>query len=121
MKENKQTYTYLKDHGNDVTYENEVTYTVDSKLGLAEGRGPNDLEKQIEELKKQLQETQGELSCNSPEVKELKKQLADAKIIDSVHQKLNGTLQKRVTELEIDNKKLANEVSDLTERLRKCE
>ena len=32
MKENKQTYTYLKDHGNDVSYENEVTYIVDSKL-----------------------------------------------------------------------------------------
>ena len=98
MKENKQTYTYLKDHGNDVSYENEVTYTVDPKLDLSEGRGPNDLEKQIEDLKKQL---------------------ADARIIDSVHQKLNGTLQKRVTELEIDNKKLANEVSDLTERLHK--
>ena len=127
MKENKQTYTYLKDHGNDVSYENEVTYTVDPKLDLSEFRGPNDLEKQIENLKKQLQETQGELSIikginsNSPEVKELKKQLANAKIIDSVHQKLNGTLQKRVTELEIDNKKLATEVSDLTERLRKCE
>ena len=127
MKENKQTYTYLKDHGNDVSYENEVTYTVDTKLGLSESRGPNDLEKQIEDLKKQLQETQGELSIvkginsNSPEVKELKKQLANAKIIDTVHQKLNGALQKRVTELEIDNKKLATEVSDLTERLRKCE
>ena len=98
MKENKQTYTYLKDHGNDVSYENEVTYTVDTKLGLSESRGPNDLEKQIDELKKQLN---------------------DAKIIDTVHQKLNGTLQKRVTELEIDNKKLAQEVSDLTERLHK--
>ena len=100
MKENKQTYTYLKDHGNDVSYENEVTYIVDSKLDLSEGRGPNDLEKQIENLKKQL---------------------ADARIIDSVHQKLNGSLQKRVKELEVDNKKLATEVSDLTDRLRKCE
>ena len=98
MKENKQTYTYLKDHGNDVSYENEVTYTVDTKLDLSESRGPNDLEKQIDELKKQL---------------------ADARIIDSVHQKINGSLQKRVTELEIDNKKLAQEVSDLTERLHK--
>ena len=100
MKENKQTYTYLKDHGNDVSYENEVTYTVDTKLDLSESRGPNDLEKQIDELKKQLN---------------------NAAIIDSVHQKLNGTLQKRVTELEIDNKKLAKEVNDLKERLCKCE
>ena len=100
MKENKQTYTYLKDHGNDVSYENEVTYTVDPKLDLSEGRGPNDLEKQIEDLKKQL---------------------ADARIIDSVHQKLNGSLQKRVKELEVDNKRLVKEIDDLKERLRKCE
>ena len=100
MKDNKQTYTYLKDHGNDVSYENEVTYTVDPKLDLSEGRGPNDLEKQIEDLKKQL---------------------ADARIIDSVHQKLNGSLQKRVKELEVDNKRLVKEIDDLKERLRKCE
>ena len=100
MKENKQTYTYLKDHGNDVSYENEVTYTVDTKLDLSESRGPNDLEKQIDELKKQLN---------------------DAKIIDTVHQKLNGTLQKRVTELEVDNKILILEIDDLKERLCKCE
>ena len=100
MKENKQTYTYLKDHGNDVSYENEVTYTVDPKLNLSEGRGPNDLEKQIEDLKKQL---------------------ADARIIDSVHQKLNGSFQKRVRELEVDNKRLVKEIDDLKERLRKCE
>ena len=100
MKENKQTYTYLKDHGNDVSYENEVTYTVDTKLDLSESRGPNDLEKQIDELKKQLN---------------------NAAIIDSVHQKLNGTLQKRVTELEIDNKRLVLEIDDLKERLCKCE
>ena len=100
MKENKQTYTYLKDHGNDVSYENEVTYTVDTKLGLSESRGPNDLEKQIDELKKQLN---------------------DAKIIDTVHQKLNGTLQKRVTALEVDNKRLILEIDDLKERLCKCE
>ena len=120
MKDNKQTYTHLKDFNHDMSYENENTITNND-------RGPSDLENVISNLKKQLQETQGELSIikginsNSPEVKELKKQLADARIIDSVHQKLNGTLQKRVTELEIDNKKLANEVSDLTERLCKCE
>ena len=93
MKDNKQTYTRLKDYTHDMSYENESTISND-------GRGNHDLEKIIDQLKKQLN---------------------DAKIIDNVHQKLNGTLQKKVTELEIDNKKLATEVSDLTERLRKCE
>ena len=93
MKENKQTYTHLKDYTHDMSYENE------SKISNKD-RGPNDLENVISNLKKQI---------------------ADAKIIDSVHQKLNGTLQKRVTELEIDNKRLIKEIDDLKERLCKCE
>ena len=90
MKDNKQTYTHLKDFNHDMSYENESKITVDPKLNLSE-------------------------------TDELKRQLADAKIIDSVHQKLNGSLQKRVTELEIDNKRLVKEIDDLKERLCKCE
>ena len=93
MKDNKQTYTHLKDFNHDMSYENE------SKISNKD-RGPNDLENVISNLKKQI---------------------ADAKIIDSFHQKLNGSLQKRVTELEIDNKRLVKEIDDLKERLRKCE
>ena len=93
MKDNKQTYTHLKDFNHDMSYENESKITNND-------RGSSDLENVISNLKKQI---------------------ADAKIIDSVHQKLNGSLQKRVTELEIDNKKLVKEIDDLKERLRKCE
>ena len=93
MKDNKQTYTRLKDYTHDMSYENESTISND-------GRGNHDLEKIIDQLKKQLN---------------------DAKIIDNVHQKLNGTLQKKVTELEIDNKRLVLEINDLKERLCKCE
>ena len=90
MKDNKQTYTHLKDFNHDMSYENESKITVDPKLSLSE-------------------------------TDKLKTQLNDAKIIDSVHQKLNGALQKRVTELEIDNKRLVKEIDDLKERLCKCE
>ena len=93
MKDNKQTYTHLKDYTQDMSYENESKITNND-------RGPSDLENVISNLKKQLN---------------------DAKIIDSVHQKLNGSLQKRVTELEKDNKRLVVEVDDLKERLCKCE
>ena len=93
MKDNKQTYTRLKDYTHEMSYENESTISND-------GRGNHDLEKIIDQLKKQLN---------------------DAKIIDNVHQKLNGTLQKKVTELEIDNKRLVLEIDDLKERLCKCE
>ena len=90
MKDNKQTYTHLKDFNHDMSYENESKITVDPKLNLSE-------------------------------IDELKKQLADARIIDSVHQKLNGSLQKRAKELEVDNKRLIKEIDDLKERLCKCE
>ena len=93
MKDNKQTYTHLKDFNHDMSYENESKITNND-------RGPSDLENVISNLKKQI---------------------ADAKIIDSVHQKLNGSLQKRVRELEVDNKRLVKEIDDLKERLRKCE
>ena len=93
MKENKQTYTHLKDFNHDMSYENESKITNND-------RGSSDLENVISNLKKQLN---------------------DAKIIDSVHQRLNGTLQKRVTELEVDNKRLIAEIDDLKERLCKCE
>ena len=93
MKDNKQTYTHLKDFNHDMSYENESTITNND-------RGSHDLENVISNLKKQI---------------------SDAKIIDSVHQKLNGALQKRVTELEIDNKRLVAEIDDLKERLCKCE
>ena len=93
MKENKQTYTHLKDFNHEMSYENESKIT-------NKDRGPSDLENVISNLKKQLN---------------------DARIIDTVHQKLNGTLQKRVTELEIDNKRLILEIDNLKERLCKCE
>ena len=93
MKDNKQTYTRLKDYTHDMSYENESKITNNDK-------GSSDLENVIFNLKKQLN---------------------DAKIIDSVHQRLNGTLQKRVTELEVDNKRLIVEIDDLKERLCKCE
>ena len=93
MKDNKQTYTHLKDFNHDMSYENESTITNND-------RGSNDLENVISNLKKEL---------------------ANAKIVDDVHKKLNGPLQTRVSELEKDNKRLVAEINDLKERLCKCE
>ena len=93
MKDNKQTYTHLKDFNHDMSYENESTITNND-------RGSNDLENVISNLKKEL---------------------SDSKIIDDAHKKLNGTLQTRVSELEKDNKRLVAEINDLKERLCKCE
>ena len=64
-----------------------------------EDRGSLDLTRQVEELQDR--------------VKELDKSLSTALAINESHQRYNGKLQTRVTELEEDNKKLAHQVEDL--------
>jgi len=71
------------------------------------------------------QEAEGEttivkaVGMNSPEikdlrarVKELDKSLAIALEINESHQRYNGKLQTRITELEEDNEKLSKQISD---------
>ena len=75
--------------------------------------------------KKRAQEAEGELTIikgignTSPEMKELRervKQLDDslamALEINEKHQRYNGKLQLRLTEVEEDNKKLSKQVED---------
>ena len=84
-----------------------------------------ELQAENEKLKKRAQEAEGETSIvkavgvNSPEmkalkerVKELDNSLAIALEVNESHQRYNGKLQRRVTELEGDNKKLSQQISD---------
>ena len=81
-------------------------------------------------LKKRAQEAEGETSIvegigiNSPEMKtlqarvnELEGRLGSAQDINDNHQRYNGKLQTRLTEVEEDNKKLAKQIQDLNNRL----
>ena len=79
------------------------------------------------------QETEGELSIikattvlNSPEMREalrtiknLENRLAEVLSLEESHQRLNGKLQERLTEVEEDNKKLANQIEDKVNQMRK--
>ena len=78
-------------------------------------------------LKKRAQEAEGEttivkgIGMNSPEmrelqarVKQLDKSLASALEINENHQRYNGKLQLRLTEVEEDNKRLSKQIQDLT-------
>ena len=91
-----------------------------------------ELQRENEELKKRAQEAEGETSIvkgigsNSPEMKELKARvkeldnsLAIALEVNDKHQRYNGELQVRVTELEEDNKKLAQQVEDKIDQMRR--
>ena len=78
-------------------------------------------------LKKRAQEAEGEttivkgIGMNSPEMKalrakvnELQGTLGSAQDINDNHQRYNGELQTRLTEVEDDNKKLSEQIQDLT-------
>ena len=54
-----------------------------------------------------------------PRIKTLEEALANALAVNESHQKLNGTLQERLTEVEEDNKKLAHEIENRVHRMRK--
>ena len=83
-------------------------------------------------MKKRAQEAEGELTIikgignTSPEmknlqarVKELEESLAAALGINDDHQRYNGKLQTRLTEVEEDNKKLSKQIDDQLNRFRK--
>ena len=86
-----------------------------------------------EKERKLRQEVEGDLSIikattvlNSPEMREairtiknLETRLAEVLSLEDSHQKLNGKLQERLTEVEEDNKKLANQIDDKINQLRK--
>ena len=76
-------------------------------------------------LKKRAQEAEGEttivkgIGMNSPEmrelqarVKQLEESLASALEINESHQRYNGKLQIRLTEVEQDNKRLSKQIQD---------
>ena len=105
------------------------------------------LHKKVERLMEDLrvehklrQEAEGETTIikavghNSPEmkqaisqIKELENRLAEVLTIDGDHQKLNGKMQMRITELEqdnlelhADNKKISLQIEDQLDRARKA-
>ena len=78
-----------------------------------------------EKERKLRQEAQGEttivkgIGMNSPEMKEVKERVKElenslsiALEINESHQRYNGKLQTRVTDLEEDNKKLSKQIND---------
>ena len=81
-----------------------------------------DLSTKMLALKKRAEEAEGEttivkgIGLNSPEMRALQAKVKEAGEINKLHQELNGKIQKRLTEVEDDNKKLAQQIQDLTKR-----
>ena len=90
-----------------------------------------ELQAENEKLKKRAHDAEGEtcivkaIGTNSPEmkalkerVKELDNSLAVALEVNEEHQRYNGKLQARLTEVEEDNKKLSHQIEDKIGKLR---
>ena len=80
------------------------------------------LQEELEPIKKgtcTIGEARKDREEMSPKIKELEEALANALAINESHQKLNGKLQERVTELEADNKKLSHQIEDRVNKMRK--
>ena len=74
-------------------------------------------------MKKRAEEAEGELSImkgiETNRVKEAQDALANALEVNESHQKLNGKLQERLTELEEENKKMHDHLNKQVENARK--
>ena len=90
------------------------------------------LSNELIRMKKRAQEAEGEntiikgIGNSSPEmktlqarVKQLEASLTNALEINESHQRYNGKLQLRINEIEADNQRLAHQVEDKVEQLRK--
>ena len=79
-----------------------------------------DLSTKMLALKKRAEEAEGEttivkgIGLNSPEMRALQAKVKEAGEINKLHQELNGKIQKRLTEVEEDNKRLSKQIQDLT-------
>ena len=79
-----------------------------------------ELSTKLTDMKKRAQEAEGEntiikgIGNNSPEMKELQGRLSSAQDINDDHQRYNGKLQLRLTEVEEDNRRLSKQIQDLT-------
>ena len=80
-------------------------------------------QEKYEKEHKLRQEAEGELTIlkgiETNRVKEAQDALANALEVNESHRKLNGKLQERLTEVEEDNKKMAHQIEDRINRMRK--
>ena len=79
---------------------------------------------ELQVMKRRAQEAEGELSIlkgiETNRVKEAQDALANALAVNESHQKLNGKLQERLTELEEENKKMHDHLDEKIKSARKA-
>ena len=98
--------------------EHKLRQEAETETILVKGIGINSPE--MKAANKKIEELQGGLERARKENNDLYNRVADALEVNESHQKLNGKLQERLTEVEGDNKKLSEQITDQVERARKA-
>ena len=92
---------------------NELVRVKNRPLNTMDEVAYRELQRENEKLKKQAEEAEAR-------VKELNNSLAIALEVNESHQRYNGKLQTRLTEVEEDNKKISHQIEDKINILRKA-
>ncbi len=82
----------------------------------------NEDDKKVTEIEEFAQKIAQQEDAGPSEEDRLHTRIAELLMVNEKHQQLNGKLQTRLTEVEEDNKKLTQQINDLTdvvEKLRK--
>ena len=98
--------------------EHKLRQEAETETILVKGIGINSPE--MRDAKKNIEELQSNLERTKKENNDLFNRIADALEVNESHQKLNGKLQERVTELEEENQKLNAHVERQVTEARKA-
>ena len=98
--------------------EHKLRQEAEGEMTIVKGIGQNSPE--MKAAKAKIEELNGILDRVKLDNNNLYTRVADSLEVNEHHQELNGKLQSRITELEEDNRKLANQIEDQVERARKA-
>ena len=98
--------------------EHKLRQEAEGEMTIVKGIGQNSPE--MKAAKAKIAELNGILDRVKLDNNNLYTRVADSLEVNEHHQKLNGKLQARVTEVEEDNRKLANQIEDQVHRARKA-
>jgi chromosome segregation ATPase len=97
--------------------EHKLRQEAETETTLVKGIGMNSPE--MKAANKKIEELQGGLERARKENNDLFNRIAEALAVNESHQKMNGKLQERLTELEEENKRMHNHLNKQVENARK--
>jgi predicted transcriptional regulator len=97
--------------------EHKLRQEAEGEMTIVKGIGQNSPE--MKAAKAKIEELNGILDRVKLDNNNLYTRVADSLEVNEHHQELNGKLQSRITELEEDNRKLANQIEDKVNQMRR--